>query len=86
MDKHRHPDRPSPKRLRIPNLKALLEGRTPQDFERLRHPLADRVIRPEDLGTPAAAHRPDLVLVIEQTGGGPRLKLTARKFWSGKIR
>lgn len=86
MDKRRHPDRPSPKRLRIPSLKALLEGRTPQDFERLRHPLADRVIRPEDLGTPAAAHRPDLVLVIEQTGGGPRLKITARKFWSGKIR
>lgn len=86
MDKHRHPDRPSPKRLRIPSLKALLEGRTPQDFERLRHPLADRVIRPADLGTPAAAHRPDLVPVIEQTGGGPRLKITARKFWSGKIR
>ncbi len=86
MSKHRNHDRPSPKRVRIPSLKALLDGRTPHDFERLRHPLADRVIRPEDLGTPMAAHRPDLVPVIEQTGGGPRLKMTARKLWSGKIR
>ena len=86
MSKHRNPERPSPKRVRIPSLKALLEGRTLHDFERLRHPLADRTIWPEDLGTSAAAHRPDLVPVIEQTGGGPRLKMTARKLWSGKIR
>ncbi|MDO5505774.1 MAG: hypothetical protein Q4F49_05715 [Pseudoxanthomonas suwonensis] len=66
-------------RLRIPSLKALLEGRTSQDFERLRHSLADRTIRPEDLGMPAAAHRPDGVPVIEQTGCGPRLKMKSRK-------
>lgn len=81
-----HPDRPAPKRLTIPSLRRLLEGRTSEDFRELRHPLADRTIRPEDLGAPAAAHRPDLVPVIEQTGGGPRLKMTAVKLWNGKIR
>lgn len=81
-----HPVRPAPNRLTIPSLRKLLEGRTPEDFRELRHPLADRTIRPDDLGTPAAAHRPDLVPVLEPTGGGPRLKMTAVKVWSGKIR
>ena len=37
-------------------------------------------------GTPAAAHRPDLVAVQVQPGGGQRLKMTSRKFLSGKVR
>lgn len=86
MDNHRYPNRPSPKHLRIPGLKKLLEGRAPQDFERLRHPLADRTIQPKDLGMSVAAQRPDLLQVVDQTGGGPRLKMTARKLRSGKIR
>ena len=81
-----HPDRPAPKRLTIPSLRRMLDGRTAEDFRSLAHPLADRTIQPEDLGTPAAAHRPDLVPLIDQTGGGPRLKMIAVKVWSGKIR
>lgn len=86
MSKHLDEGRSSPKRIRIPSLKSLREGRTALDVQALRHPMVERTIRPEDLGTPAAAHRPDLVPVLEQTGGGPMLKMTATKLWSGKIR
>lgn len=76
----------SRQRIRIPSLSKLLDGKTPEHFKPLRSPMADRTIYPEDLGTPAAAHRPDLVPVIEATSGGPRLKMTARRIWSGRVR
>lgn len=76
----------TPPRLRIPSLRPMLEGKTSRDFQPLGHPLADRAIYPEDLGTPAAAHRPDLVPVQVGQGVGQRLKMTRRKLWSGKIR
>ncbi len=76
----------TPPRLKIPSLRPMLEGKTPRDFQSLGHPLADRAIYPEDLGTPAAAHRPDLVPVQIGQGVGQRLKMTSRKLWSGKIR
>lgn len=76
----------APSRLSIPSLRRMLEGCTASDFKGLGHPLADRVIYPEDLGTPAAAHRPDLSPVQVQPDGGQRLKMTSRKFLSGKVR
>ncbi len=76
----------APSRLNIPSIRRMLEGSTASDFKALGHPLADRIIYPEDLGTPAAAHRPDLVAVQVQPCGGQRLKMTSRKFLSGKVR
>ena len=76
----------APKRLRIPSLKAMLKGKTAADFKRLHSPLADRQITPEDLGTPAAAHRPDLVSVIESPAGGKTMKMTRTKLLSGRVR
>ena len=76
----------SPSRLKIPSLRLMLEGKTEHDFQSLCHPLADRTIYPEDLGTPAAAHRPDLVPVQIGSGVGQRLKMTRTKLWSGMVR
>ena len=61
----------APSRLNIPSLRRMLEGSTASDFKALGHPLADR---------------PDLVAVQVQPGGGQRLKMTSRKFLSGKVR
>ena len=79
-------NRNSAPRFSIPSLQSLLKGKSPRDFQALGHPLADRTIYPEDLGTPAAAHRPDLVAIQIGQGVGQRLKMTRQKLWSGRIR
>lgn len=86
MEKQRIHDRPVATRLKIPSLRSLLENRSAQGFQALRQPLADRAIYPEDLGTPAAAHRPDLVPVQIGQGVGQRLKMSRQRIWSGRLR
>lgn len=66
----------APKRLKIPTLKALLGDATKADFSRLRTPYSERAITPEDLGTEAAAARPDLVPINTGSDRKPRMTRT----------
>jgi hypothetical protein len=67
----------APKRLKIPTLKSLLGAATTADFSRLRTPYSERAITPEDLGTEAAAARPDLVAI--STGPAAKTRMTRTK-------
>jgi antitoxin component of MazEF toxin-antitoxin module len=66
----------APKRLKIPTLKALLGNATKEDFSRLRTPYSERAITPEDLGSEAAAVRPDLVAISTGAAAKPRMTRT----------
>lgn len=75
-----------PQRIRIPTLRQLIGEASPADFQRLRSPMSEREITPEDLGTERALSRPDLVPIVLQAEGCAVSRMTRRKIFNGKVR
>lgn len=76
----------TPQRIRIPTLRQLIGEASPADFRRMRSPMSEREITPEDLGTERALSRPDLVPIVLQVAGARWIRMTRRKAFSGKVR